>query len=151
ICLGSDPQHHDHQTLQAHRGPETRSRLLLKTAVRDQARSVYGGLIDVAPEAVHADGYVENRNLLLSRGAKADSVPRLEIRANDVRCGHGATAGHIDDDERFYLMARGVPPEQADALIVRGFMDDVVGRVPYPPLAGWLGHLLDEEISGESA
>ena len=149
ICLGSEHQHHDHQSLQAHRAPETRSRLLLKTAVRDQARSVYGGLIDVAPEAVHADGYVENRNLLLSRGAKADSVPRLEIRANDVRCGHGATAGHIDQEERFYLMARGIPREQADSLIVRGFMDAVVDRIPHAGLAALVGEILDQEITGQ--
>ena len=82
----------------------------------------------MAPTAVHADGYVQNRNLLLSQGAKADSVPRLEIRANDVRCGHGATAGHIDDEQRFYFMARGVPRDEADSLIVRGFMEDVLQR-----------------------
>jgi Fe-S cluster assembly protein SufD len=146
LALASGTQHIDHQSLQAHRAPETRSDLRLKVAVRDTARSVYSGLIEVAPQAVHADGYVQNRNLLLSKGAKADSVPRLEIRANDVRCGHGATAGHIDDDERFYLMARGVPREDADALIVRGFMDDVVGRIPHAGLSGFVGELLDEEI-----
>jgi Fe-S cluster assembly protein SufD len=151
LCFAEGKQHHDHQSLQAHRAPETRSNLLLKVAVRDQARSVYSGLIDVAPEAVHADGYVQNRNLLLSRGAKADSVPRLEIRANDVRCGHGATAGHIDQDERFYLMARGVPREQADALIVRGFMDDVVDRIPHRGFAELIGQLLDAKIGGPVA
>ena len=151
ICFADGKQHHDHQSLQAHRAPETRSNLLLKVAVRDQARSVYSGLIDVAPVAVHADGYVQNRNLLLSRGAKADSVPRLEIRANDVRCGHGATAGHIDQDERFYLMARGVPREQADALIVRGFMDDVVDRIPHRGFAELIGQLLDAKIGGAAA
>jgi len=148
LCFADGKQHHDHQSLQAHRAPETRSNLLLKVAVRDQAQSVYSGLIDVAPEAVHADGYVQNRNLLLSRGAKADSVPRLEIRANDVRCGHGATAGHIDQDERFYLMARGVPREQADALIVRGFMDAVVDRVGHRGVAELIGRLLDDKIGG---
>ena len=151
LCFADGKQSHDHQSLQAHRAPETRSNLLLKVAVRDQARSVYSGLIDVAPEAVHADGYVQNRNLLLSRGAKADSVPRLEIRANDVRCGHGATAGHIDQDERFYLMARGVPREQADALIVRGFMDDVVDRIPHRGFAELIGQLLDAKIGGPAA
>src|SRR5439155_22063018 len=151
VCFADGKQHHDHQSLQAHRAPETRSNLLLKVAVRDQARSVYSGLIDVAPQAVHADGYVQNRNLLLSRGAKADSVPRLEIRANDVRCGHGATAGHIDHDERFYLMARGVPREQADALIVRGFMDDVVDRIPHRGFAELIGQLLDAKIGGPAA
>ena len=150
ICFGDGTQHFDHQSLQAHRGPETRSNLLLKVAVRDHARSVYGGMIDVAPTAVHADGYVANRNLLLSQGAKADSIPRLEIRANDVKCGHGATAGHIDSDQRFYLMARGVPPDEASSLIVRGFMDDVLDRVPHRGFAELAGALLDAEIAGGS-
>jgi Fe-S cluster assembly protein SufD len=150
ICFGDGTQHFDHQSLQAHVGPETRSNLLLKVAVRDRARSVYGGMIDVAPTAIHADGYVANRNLLLSQGAKADSIPRLEIRANDVKCGHGATAGHIDSDQRFYLMARGVPPEEASSLIVRGFMDDVLDRVPHRGFAELAGALLDAEIAGGS-
>jgi len=150
LCFGDGAQHIDHQSLQAHLGAETRSNLLLKVAVRDQARSVYAGLIDVAPTAVHADGYVANRNLLLSHGAKADSIPRLEIRANDVKCGHGATAGHIDSDQRFYLMSRGVQPEEANSLIVRGFMDDVLDRVPHRGFAELAGSLLDEEIAGES-
>ena len=150
ICFGDGTQHFDHQSLQAHRGAETRSNLLLKVAVRDRARSVYGGMIDVAPTAVHADGYVANRNLLLSQGAKADSIPRLEIRANDVKCGHGATAGHIDSDQRFYLMARGVPPDEASSLIVRGFMDDVLDRVPHRGFAELAGALLDAEIAGGS-
>jgi Fe-S cluster assembly protein SufD len=150
ICFGDGTQHFDHQSLQAHIGRETRSNLLLKVAVRDHARSVYGGMIDVAPTAVHADGYVANRNLLLSQGAKADSIPRLEIRANDVKCGHGATAGHIDSDQRFYLMSRGVPPEEASSLIVRGFMDDVLDRVPHRGFAELAGTLLDAEIAGGS-
>ena len=150
ICFGDGTQHFDHQSLQAHVGAETRSNLLLKVAVRDRARSVYGGMIDVAPTAIHADGYVANRNLLLSQGAKADSIPRLEIRANDVKCGHGATAGHVDADQRFYLMARGVPPEEASALIVRGFMDDVLDRVPHRGFAELAGTLLDAEIAGGS-
>ncbi len=150
ICFGDGTQHIDHQSLQAHVGAETRSNLLLKVAVRDTARSVYGGMIDVAPTAVHADGYVANRNLLLSQGAKADSIPRLEIRANDVKCGHGATAGHIDADQRFYLMARGVRPDEASSLIVRGFMDDVLDRVPHRGFAELAGALLDAEIAGAS-
>lgn len=148
VCFAESNQHIDHQSLQAHRARDTRSDLLLKVAVRDRARSVYSGLIDVAPEAVHADGYVQNRNLILSDGAKADSVPRLEIKANDVRCGHGATAGHIDDEQRFYFETRAVPRAEADALIVRGFFDDVTRRVPHPGVALLLAGLLDAEISG---
>ncbi len=150
LCFGDGEQHLDHQSLQAHTAPETRSKLTLKVAVRDRARSVYSGLIDVAPGAVHADGYVQNRNLILSHGAKADSVPRLEIRANDVRCGHGATAGHIDDEQRFYFMSRGVPREDADSLIVRGFMDDVLQLAPHDGVRALLGELLDAEIAGRT-
>jgi Fe-S cluster assembly protein SufD len=148
VCFAEHDQHIDHQSLQAHRAHDTRSDLLLKVAVRDRARSVYSGLIDVAPEAVHADGYVQNRNLLLSEGAKADSVPSLEIKANDVRCGHGATAGHIDDEQRFYFMSRAVQRADADALIVRGFLDDVIKRVPHPGVARLIATLLDAEVSG---
>lgn len=148
VCFAQRDQHIDHQSLQAHRARDTRSDLLLKVAVRDTARSVYSGLIDVAPEAVHADGYVQNRNLLLSEGAKADSVPRLEIKANDVRCGHGATAGHIDEEQRFYFQSRAVRRADADALIVRGFLDDIIKRVPHPGVAKLIANLLDAEVSG---
>ncbi|MDQ6846647.1 MAG: Fe-S cluster assembly protein SufD [Candidatus Dormibacteraeota bacterium] len=150
LAFGDASQHLDHQSLQAHRAPQTTSRLKLKVAVRDHARSVYSGLIDVDRIAQQTDAYVQNRNLILSRGATADSVPRLEIRANDVRCGHGATAGHIDDDHRFYLMARGVTAEDADRLIVRGFLDDALAHCPHHGVADLVGELLDHELEGET-
>lgn len=150
VAFGDGVQHLDHQSLQAHRAPQTTSRLKLKVAVRDRARSVYSGLIDVDRIAQQTDAYVQNRNLILSNGATADSVPRLEIRANDVRCGHGATAGHIDDDHRFYLMARGVTAEDADRLVVRGFLDDALAHCPHPGVAELVGDLLDHELEGEA-
>jgi Fe-S cluster assembly protein SufD len=150
VAFGDAAQHLDHQSLQAHRAPQTTSRLKLKVAVRDRARSVYSGLIDVDRVAQQTDAYVQNRNLILSHGAVADSVPRLEIRANDVRCGHGATAGHIDDDHRFYLMARGVTAEEADRLIVRGFLDDALGHCPHQGVADLIGSLLDSELAGNA-
>ena len=150
LAFGDASQHLDHQSLQAHRAPQTTSRLKLKVAVRDRARSVYSGLIDVDRVAQQTDAYVQNRNLILSHGATADSVPRLEIRANDVRCGHGATAGHIDDDHRFYLMARGVTEADADRLIVRGFLDDALAHCPHPGVAKLVGELLDHELEGEA-
>jgi len=147
VCLAGADQHIDHQSLQLHRGRDTRSNLLLKVAARDRAHSVYSGLIDVLPSAVHADGYVANRNLLLSHGAGASGVPRLEIKANDVRCGHGTTVGHVDDEERFYLMARGVPADEAERLIVRGFFVDVLDRVPVETARDWLIELMNAEIA----
>jgi Fe-S cluster assembly protein SufD len=146
VCFAGAQQHLDHQSLQLHRGRDTRSNLLLKVAARERARSVYSGLIDVEPDAVHADGYVVNRNLLLSHGASASGVPRLEIKANDVRCGHGTTVGHVDEEERFYLMARGVPPDEAERLIVRGFFADVLDRLPQETLRDWLVSLVEAEI-----
>ncbi len=146
IALAGDRQHLDHQSLQAHKGTDTTSRLLLKTAVRDHARSVYDGLIDVGRTAQRTDAYVQNRNLILSPDAKADSIPRLEIRAHDVRCGHGAAAGPVDDEQRFYLMARGIPAEIADRIIVRGFFEDALGQAPCPEFAALLGPLLDRRL-----
>ena len=148
VCFAQGQQHLDQQSLQLHRGSDTRSNLLLKVAARDRAQSVYSGLIDVLPGAIHADGYVVNRNLLLSHGATASGIPRLEIKANDVRCGHGTTVGHIDDDERFYLMARGVPPEEAERLIVGGFFADVLDRLPVETLRDWLISLIAAETAG---
>jgi Fe-S cluster assembly protein SufD len=147
VCFSAAQQHLDHQSLQLHRARDTRSNLLLKVAARDRARSVYSGLIDVEPAAIHADGYVSNRNLLLTHGATASGVPRLEIKANDVKCGHGTTVGHVDEEERFYLMAHGVPPDEAERLIVRGFFADVLDRLPAESLRDWLGALLDAEVS----
>lgn len=148
VVFGGGGQHHDHQSLQAHRAPSTRSDLLLKVAVRDRARSVYSGLIDVAEAAQKTDAYVQNRNLMLSRGARATGIPRLEIRADDVRCSHGVTAGHLDDDERFYLQTRGISPESAERLIVRGFMQDALDRCPHPGFADVVGGLLDAAAAG---
>ncbi len=151
VCFGGGDQHLDHQSLQAHRAPATRSDLLLKVAVRDRAQSIYGGLITVDQAAQKTDGYVQNRNLILSRGAKASGIPMLEIKANDVRCSHGVTAGHIDTEQRFYLHSRGVDTEAADRLIVRGFMQDALDRCPDAGFAEFVGTVLDEVVDGHSA
>jgi Fe-S cluster assembly protein SufD len=151
VCFGGGDQHLDHQSLQAHMAPSTHSDLLLKVAVRDRAQSVYGGLISVDRVAQKTDGYVQNRNLMLSRGAKASGIPMLEIQANDVRCSHGVTAGHIDDDQRFYAHSRGIEPEAADRMIVRGFMQDALDRCPHEGFAEFVGGVLDEVVAGHSA
>jgi Fe-S cluster assembly protein SufD len=150
VCFGDETQHLDLQSLQRHRGESTHSDLLHKVAVRDKAVSVYSGLIDVEKQAQHTDGYVQNRNLMLGAGAKASGIPRLEIKANDVRCSHGVTAGHIDDDQRFYLEARAIPREEADRLIVRGFMQDALDRTPHDGVRELVARLLDAEIHGQS-
>jgi Fe-S cluster assembly protein SufD len=150
IVFGGGEQHLDHQSLQLHAAPRTVSDLLLKVAVRDHARSVYGGLVVVEEGAAGANGYVQNRNLMLSKGARATGIPRLEIKTDDVRCSHGVTAGHVDEEQRFYLQSRGVPAAEADRLIVRGFMQDALDRCTHTGFALTVGELLDETIEGHS-
>lgn len=124
-------QHLDHDTQQNHLAANTTSDLLFKGALLDKSRSVWQGMIYVAPEATKTDGYQANRNLVLSRNARADSIPGLEILTDDVRCTHGATVGKIDKDQVFYLESRGMPREQAERLIVEGFFDPIMQRIPF--------------------
>jgi Fe-S cluster assembly protein SufD len=124
-------QHLDHDTQQNHMAPHTTSDLLFKGALRDRSRSVWQGLIYVAPGAQKTDGYQANRNLILSPDARADSIPGLEILADDVRCTHGATVGKVDADQVFYLRSRGIPYREAERLIVEGFFDPIMQRIPF--------------------
>ncbi len=124
-------QHLDHDTQQNHLAPHTTSDLLFKGALEDKSRSVWQGMIHVDPIAQRTDGYQANRNLVLSKHARADSIPGLEILADDVRCTHGATVGKIDETELFYLLSRGIPDRDARRLIVEGFFDPIMHRIPY--------------------
>lgn len=124
-------QHLDHDTQQNHLAPNTTSDLLFKGALQGESRSVWQGMIYVAPQAMKTDGYQANRNLTLSRNARADSIPGLEILADDVRCTHGATVGKIDPDQIFYLTSRGIPKAEAEKLIVEGFFDPIMQRIPF--------------------
>jgi len=124
-------QHLDHDTQQNHMAPNTTSDLLFKGALLGKSRSVWQGMIYVAPGAQKTDGYQANRNLVLSETARADSIPGLEILADDVRCTHGATVGKIDEDQVFYLLSRGITRNEAERLIVEGFFDPIMQRIPF--------------------
>ncbi len=124
-------QHLDHDTQQNHFSPNTTSDLLFKGALKGQSRSVWQGMIYVARGAQKTDGYQANRNLILSKKARADSIPGLEILADDVRCTHGATVGKIDPEELFYLQSRGIPYPEAEKLIVEGFFEPIMQRIPF--------------------
>ncbi|MDX9849754.1 MAG: Fe-S cluster assembly protein SufD [Anaerolineaceae bacterium] len=126
-----DNQHLDYDSQQNHLAANTTSDLLFKGALVDESRSVWQGMIYVAPGADKTDGYQANRNLLLGKQARADSIPGLEILANDVRCTHGATVGKIDAEQIFYLMARGIDRQDAEKLIVEGFFDPIMQRIPF--------------------
>jgi Fe-S cluster assembly protein SufD len=134
VYFGDGEQMHDFRTMQDHDAPKTTSDLLFKGAVADAARSVYTGLIRVKHGAAGTRAFQTNRNLVLSEGASANSVPNLEIEENDVSCSHASAVGPIDEEQRYYLEARGVPTDVAERLIVLGFFDDVLERVPVPGL-----------------
>jgi len=124
-------QHLDHDTQQNHLAPHTTSDLLFKGALKGKSRSVWQGMIYVAPGAQKTDGYQANRNLVLSEGARADSIPGLEILADDVRCTHGATVGKLEQEPLFYLKSRGIPRHEAERLVVEGFFDPIMQRIPF--------------------
>jgi Fe-S cluster assembly protein SufD len=139
-------QHLDYDTFQEHIAPNTTSDFAFKGALRDRARAVWRGMIRVEQDAQKTNAYQENRNLLLSKTAHADSIPGLEILANDVRCTHGATLGQVDREQLFYLMARGLSRAEAERLIVRGFFQDVLDRVELLPVREALGNALEARI-----
>ena len=139
-------QHLDYDTFQEHIAPSTESDFAFKGALRERASAVWRGMIRVEEDAQKTNAYQENRNLLLSDQAHADSIPGLEIMANDVRCTHGATLGRIDREELFYLMARGLSRAEAERLIVRGFFQDVLDRIELAPVREALGAALEARI-----
>ena len=149
ICamyFGDRDQVLDFRTFQNHLAPDTNSNLLFVGAVEDRARSIYSGLIRVGPDARGTDAQQTNRILKLSEEVWADSVPNLEIENNDVRCAHASSVGPIDEDHRFYLESRGVPPDVAERLIVEGFFGEVQSRLPVQAVAAGFGEMVRAKI-----
>ena len=140
-------QHIDYDTQQNHLAPHTSSDLIFKGALKGQSRSVWQGMIYVAPQTQKTDGYQANRNLILSPQARADSIPGLEIMANDVRCSHGATVGKIDPEHLFFLQARGIPLPEAERLIVEGFFDPIMQRIPITGLRRRLQRTIQQKMN----
>jgi Fe-S cluster assembly protein SufD len=139
-------QHLDYDTFQEHIAPNTTSDFAFKGALRDTSTAVWRGMIRVEPDAQKTNAYQENRNLMLSPTTHAVPIPGLEIMANDVRCTHGATVSRVDREQLFYLMARGLSRSEAERLIVRGFFEDVLGRVELEPVREALAEALEARI-----
>ncbi len=144
FVFGHDAQHIDQHTLQDHQAPRTTSDLQFKAALQDHSRMIYTGLIRIAPAAVRTEAFQANHNLMLSSTAKAETIPMLEILADDVQCKHGASIGPIDDEQLFYLMSRGIAREPAQRLVGMGFIEPIIQQVPFEPLQ----QRLREEIEG---
>ena len=124
-----------------------RQRSALQKRADRSCRTTFGGLIRVEPHAHFTDAYQKVRNLLLSDDAEANSMPGLEILADNVRCTHGATSGQIDEDELFYLRTRGIPIKTAQRLIVTGFLTEVIQRLDHGAIAAHLNRLIEEKFA----
>ena len=147
VSVANGNQEFDARTLQDHVSPHTTSDLLYKNALNDRARNIFGGLIRVEPHAHFTDAYQKVRNLLLSDDAEANSMPGLEILADNVRCTHGATSGQVDEEELFYLRSRGITPAVAKQLIVAGFLNEVIERLGQPAIADHLRTLIEQKFA----
>jgi Fe-S cluster assembly protein SufD len=147
VAVATNEQEFDARTLQDHISPHTASDLLYKNALDDRARCTFGGLIRVEPHAHFTDAYQKVRNLLLSDDSEANSMPGLEILADNVRCTHGATSGQINEDEMFYLRSRGIPTKTAQRLLVTGFLNEVIQRLDQPAIAEHLRSLIDRKFA----
>src|SRR5438552_17088045 len=147
VAVAKHQQEFDARTLQDHISPHTASDLLYKNALDDRARTIFGGLIRVEPHAHFTDAYQKVRNLLLSDDAEANSMPGLEILADNVRCTHGATSGQIDEDQFFYLRSRGIPTKVAQRLLVTGFLDEVIQRLNHQAIGDHLHRLIEEKFA----
>jgi Fe-S cluster assembly protein SufD len=147
ILWGYGHQHTDYHTAQDHIAPHTTSDLLYKAALTDEAKSIFSGRIRVEKGAQGTDAYQTNRSILLSDHASAFPSPNLEIEANEVRCSHGASVGKVDQDQLFYLMARGIPRDTATRMIVEGFFSDVLEREPVERIRGNLRELIVRKMN----
>jgi Fe-S cluster assembly protein SufD len=139
-------QHLSYHTLQHHQAPGCTSDLLYKGALQDKSRLVWRGMIKVDRDAQRTDGYQRDDNLMLSEDARADSIPGLEILADDVKCSHGATAGRVDDEEVFYTCCRGLTRKEAIRMIVTGFFQQVFDRIPIVSVRHALGEAIGRRV-----
>jgi Fe-S cluster assembly protein SufD len=139
-------QHLDHDTQQNHLAAHTTSDLLFKGALTERSRSVWQGMIYVAPGAQRTDGYQVNRNLVLSDEARADSIPGLEILADDVRCTHGATVGKLEEETLFYLTSRGIHRDMAEKLLIDGFFAPIMEQIPFDAVRTHFSGLVESKL-----
>ena len=146
VMFTQGKQHLSYHTLQHHEASSCRSDFLYKAALQDKSRTVWRGMIKVDPEAQKTDGYQRNDNLLLSSSARADSIPGLEIEADDVRCTHGSTSGRVDEELIFYARCRGYTRKEAIQMIVTGFFQQVFDRITIESVREALGHAIAARV-----
>lgn len=146
VVLGDGNEHYSYNTIQDHTCPDTTSNINFRVALKDTSSSVYQGIVKVDKIAQRTNAFQSNKNLLLGTEARADSIPRLEILADDVKCSHGATVGPVDKEQLFYLNCRGLNTKEAEELIVRGFFVQILDGISIKGAADWVGDLVAEKI-----
>jgi Fe-S cluster assembly protein SufD len=151
FVFGQGHQHVDQHTVQDHQAPHTSSDLQFRAALQDHSRVIYTGLIRIAKAAKQTNAFQANHNLLLSQTAKAETIPMLEILADDVQCKHGASIGPIDEEQLFYLRARGILRAHAERLIVMGFVESIIQQVPFEPLQQRLREAIEGHLHQETS
>ncbi len=134
LYFGERQQVLDYRLVVNHVGRSTSSDVFLKGGVQDQAESIFTGLLRIEEDAAGTSAFETNRNLVLSAGAKANSVPNLEILCNDVICGHGSSVGPLETESLYYLMSRGISKTRAERVLVRGFFEEAIKRLPLDDL-----------------
>jgi len=148
VVLGDKAERFSFNTIQDHDATDARSDINFRVALKGASQSIYQGSIRVAKTAQRTDAFQSNKNLLLGAEARADSIPRLEILADDVKCSHGATVGPVDREQIFYLMSRGLSAHEAEELVVNGFFRKVIEECPVAGVSDWIGNLVGDKISG---
>ncbi|QDY09654.1 Fe-S cluster assembly protein SufD [Micromonospora sp. HM134] len=153
VYFADGGQHLEHRQLVDHNVPDCRSYVGYRGALQgDEAHTVWVGDVLIRAEATGTDTYEINRNLLLSDGARADSVPNLEIETGEIAgAGHASATGRFDDEQLFYLMARGIPADEARRLVVRGFFAEVINKIPVEPLRERLGDAIEARLTKAGA
>lgn len=149
--LGSNSEKFSYNTIQEHNAPDTTSDINFRVALKDQSSSVYQGIIRVDKVAQRTNAYQSNKNLLLGGEAKADSIPKLEILADDVKCSHGATVGPVDREQLFYLRSRGLTAPEAEELVVLGFFNQILEEFPVQSAMGWLSEVVSGKVFRSAA
>ncbi|MGH8104549.1 MAG: Fe-S cluster assembly protein SufD [bacterium] len=143
VCFASERQHFDIQSNLGHRVGHTKGEVLVKGVLQDKSRFIFNGLIKIYPHAQQSDAFQAAHTLLLNPGARADAIPSLEIEANDVRCTHSASTGPIDEEQIFYLMSRGLNEDEARKMIVHGFFQPAIQRIPVQSVRDSITRLVD--------
>lgn len=147
LSTGFKDQQFDQRTLQIHEAPNGKSDLLYKNVLNDKSHTIFSGLIKVDEKAQKTDAYQKNRNLILSNQAEANSLPGLEIEANDVRCSHGATSSQIDEELIFYLLNRGISRPNAKKLLTLGFLEEVLTSIENKDVFEYIHSIIEEKFS----